>query len=731
VLDVGGATLEDTTYWSTWQDPEASRRSFEVTEEETQGNGGKAYMYRLFSGATRILGVKNGRRNCKGFEGPVESVERGTPGWIPTAAEGRDVETSSWQAELREALAPYGVTFEELPEPLRNALTAREAFTLVEGTDPIGLYKGRIDAEDLIDRVVRSEQATLALDQVGFFAIHNGRLANRGKKLTLPPIRPWPELDRPLIYEIPEQLRLENGQLISTTEGGSRDRGRLMLHTSAENMPAAYKNLKPRRVIAYRTQYQMIGAKAVTELFPSNPPAGAQYVYGTVELSALEPAYVELGRRKPKPGPLMEALDLFVAEKIREVAQQINSKRQAKLDETALDQVHAENRRLDEFKNRYLPSYGEGSGGPGNSGDGPQPSPSRNRVWGTVPDNLEYAAPGEGLNIGKGITVALRPLLNLSVRDSTGRPVQADLEWLSDDPYVAEVSDDGELKAKEMGSCHVHVRVKGTTIESDPISVRVWNVDHVLLTPRNLEIPLGTRQEITAEVTDDTGVRSTDVLLDWKHDAEDQLIVRVSHRGLITANRLGRTAVTAGAGEVWARLPADVQVIPNPEKPKSGKGFPKLLVTGRDIDPATGTVREGDPDAPALWQEPSDFIHNIWWLNLQNPQAAFAFRSRGSHPVHWRAYHAGKIIEMVVLVWMAEEFTRKGDQQRPQDWAQHLLAMDRHVVRVTQQMWDGLENYVAGGAIETEDRSTDETEQQSPTSERQDGLTTASDAGSP
>ena len=42
LLDVGGATLEDVTRWSTWQDPEASGRGSTIIEEETQGNGGKA-----------------------------------------------------------------------------------------------------------------------------------------------------------------------------------------------------------------------------------------------------------------------------------------------------------------------------------------------------------------------------------------------------------------------------------------------------------------------------------------------------------------------------------------------------------------------------------------------------------------------------------------------------------------------------------------------------------------
>src|SRR5262249_48690213 len=158
---------------------------------------------------------------------------------------------------------------------------------------------------------------------------------------------------------------------------------------------------------------------------------------------------------------------------------------------------------------------------------------------------------------------------------------------------------DGMLEAKEKGDCEVWVRVKGTTLESDRIPVRVWNVDHVLLTPRSLEIALGTRQQVVAEVTDDEGRRSTDVLLDCRHDAEDPMIVRISRSGIVTGNRLGRTAITAGSGGVWARIPVEVTVIANPEKQKRGSGFPTLLLTGRDLDPATGTIREGDPDQPA------------------------------------------------------------------------------------------------------------------------------------
>jgi hypothetical protein len=89
----------------------------------------------------------------------------------------------------------------------------------------------------------------------------------------------------------------------------------------------------------------------------------------------------------------------------------------------------------------------------------------------------------------------------------------------------------------------------------------------------------------------------------------------------------------------------------------------------------------------------------VWWLNLQSPEAAFVFQQRGAQPALWRTFHAEKVIEMVVQVWMCEEFSRKGESQRPEFWAAHLAAMDRHRVRIVSQMWKQLEPYVASGTI--------------------------------
>jgi hypothetical protein len=73
-------------------------------------------------------------------------------------------------------------------------LRERQAFTLVEGVDPIDCYKGRIDAENLIERILRHDQATLAVQQLRLYAVHNNQLMRSGRPLELEPSKPYPGL---------------------------------------------------------------------------------------------------------------------------------------------------------------------------------------------------------------------------------------------------------------------------------------------------------------------------------------------------------------------------------------------------------------------------------------------------------------------------------------------------------------------------------------------------------
>lgn len=428
-----------------------------------------------------------------------------------------------------------------------------------------------------------------------------------------------------------------------------------------------------------------------------------------MELPALAPGYVEHGRRRPKPGPLVDALDIFITDNIRELAKRINEQKRKSLDDRALDEVQRENEKLDEFKNKFLPSEnGAGGAGGGDGVAGRRKRTTRTATeWGITPTRIELSEPTAGvLRVASGVELHLKYLLDATIVDADDKPVKSTLEWHSSDSTVARIGSGDLLIPRGKGTAEVWATTsvgRSTTLESPHVKVEVVLVDHVLLTPRKLTVLLGKRESIIAEVTDDDGRRFTDVLLNWRHDADDQLIVRLGHRGTVTGTRIGRTAITAGGigtggVEVWSRIPVDTEIVMNPELQKGGEGFPKLLVTGRDTDPDTGEVREGDPDSPALWQEASDFANNIWWLNLQSPEALFAFNQREANAALWRNFHSGVVMDLVVHVHMQSQYTRQGDNEAPHLWAEHRNTMDVNRVTAVQQMWEKLEPYVREGA---------------------------------
>ena len=161
---------------------------------------------------------------------------------MPDAQHGRNLEVSSWEAELKAELEQYDIRLEELPSELQRALRRRRAFTLVEGIDPADTYQGRIVAEDLIHGLLRHDQSTLAIQQLRLYAAHNGRLLNDGRPLTLEPIPPFPGFEQPVVIPIPDQLDDENGRSHSTTKNGQKPAGRLTLHTSRDNMWRVTRN---------------------------------------------------------------------------------------------------------------------------------------------------------------------------------------------------------------------------------------------------------------------------------------------------------------------------------------------------------------------------------------------------------------------------------------------------------------------------------------------------------
>jgi len=628
-------------------------------------------------------------------------LDRGILGFVPSRAEGEDAPIGDWRIELEEQLSTYGLGFDGLPLSVQQALESRQSFTLVEGQSPTEVYEGRIPAESLLQKVARHDQSTLAIEQMKVYAVHNGEMLYGGQELTLEEILPYPGFEQPRILAIPEVLSDDSGHDVSMTADGTKPSGRVILRSSKDNMPAAFRRLKPRWKVSYRTAYQMIGSKPVSELLPATP--GSQFVYATVELAALEPDYVTHGRVRPNDGPLMEALDGFVAGALRTLARDINDTRRKEKDEAELDEVARENAMLNRFKDQFLPSDGEGPGAEEGEGDGPRHKRKREREVGTEPYAIELNAAADGLTIGVDVSFSLKHLLSPVVRDEYGRTVHGmELEFLTDESSVLEVDPStGDARAAAGGDCSVWVRLASSGLRSEFVAVRTCSVDHVLLSPRQVEVVQGHRKQVVAEITDTEGNRKSNVILNWKHDADDQLVVRIGPTGWITGNRIGETHVYAGAGDpetgVWSRIPAAVSVGENPDRIGSGEGHPELKLTGRDVDPETGQIRQGDPEEPALWQEVSDVKHNIWWLNLDAPDALLAFSRRAVAPEVWRHFHVVKLAEMVAQAHMQAAYTASPSGEVEDYWGNHKYALERFVVQYSPQMWDQLKDYVLEG----------------------------------
>lgn len=696
ILDVGGATFEDVEKWSVWQDPKASVRSEDIGEETTQGNGGKAYMYKFFKGPAYIVGVKEDEINRKGFVGPNNSKERGQPGFMPNNKLGMNAEIDSWEDELIKELAPFNMDLAALPKQVKKTLNDRKAFTIVGGIDPINWDEKNV--KSFIKRLIRHPQSHLPIQQVCFFVFHNGKFLFNHEPLGLEDIFPYPGFEKPVVFDIPEYLPDDLGHKISTTKNDKYNPGKMTIFTSKEDMLSAWKTLKPRWKARYQTDYQMVGEKSIEEIVPSTP--GAKFIYANINLNSLE-EYAQPGRARPTDHPLVKAIDLFLAEKIKEIAKKINDLRKQKLNESALDEIQQDNKYLNEIKNEFLPSGGEFDFASLTNGDSGKKNKKKIKIdWGKQANSIKVTS--YSLKIARGFKLDLTAVLKPTVRDAQNKPVPAKVKWITDNKNILELDEDGNCFAKEKGKCKIQIFVEDKeSIATPSIPIEIIVVKDIFLAPTSLKVPIGHNKQITAQVLDNEGKRSSEVLVNWQHDAENQNLIKISPKGYVFGNIIGKTNVKAWVkdsenGDIFSNIATEVEVIKSTSEGDKGSGFPSLLITDRDKDPETGEIRKGDPDEPALWQLPSDDKHNVWWLNLQSKDVTFAHNQREKDLKLWRFFHAKILVEMIVQVYMKHEFTSKQEQEQPGRWVDYKFALEQFEIQLKPKLWERLTPWILG-----------------------------------
>jgi hypothetical protein len=713
VLDVGGLSFDDVSSWSVWNDPDASSRGG-PKQEENQGNGGKAYAYKMFKGPSYILGVKNNLCNQVGFIGEQNTLERGLPRYYPATnqvvwqsgnkikptSEEKDIEIKDWKEEVVKQLVQFKAGYHALPKTFVNAIERRNAFTIVVGVDPIDWKGGKSNIKQLIRNILHNQQSQRAIQEVDFYVMHNGKLINKDKPLELEKIDPYPGYEGPFEINIPEVLLGPDGNQVNTTKSssGKHDIGKITLYTSKDSMESSWKLLKPRWVVNYRTKLENIGQKTITEIVPSTP--GSHFIYADVDLDALSPDSVDAGRKRPNPTRLIKAVDDFLAEKIIDLAKKINELQKQEVSKSILDEIDKENEYLNNLKNEFLPAAGGlGLGDLDGSGAGKKKKDKKSFTYGKKPNKIEVLT--YTLKIAQGIEINLKSILYPIIRDEDGNPVKSEMIWKSDDKNIIKLNKDGNCKTISAGICKIVISIKNTDITSPPIDIEVVRIKDVLLTPRDIKLEVGRKKQIISQINTINNQKHSDVILEWKHDSADKNLIKISPKGFIYGNRVGETNVTAGTyyeGGVWATNSVFVEVIPTQDKGKAGSGFPTLKICDKHYDDFTGKIREGDPDEPALWQEYWDVENNIWWLNTQSRDAHFAYEEfkKGNKQV-WKMFHAKLLVEMVIQAYFQFDYTSKREGEKPTIWADHKYYYDRKYVELTQAMWEKyLEKYVRG-----------------------------------
>jgi len=662
---VGMTSYQIEEFFRKWADPDAARAGTAIRDlQGGHGNGGKAYMVQMFEDYSLLHTVK-GQTGCR-YGVPAGSYRFG---YVPNRRAGRDFPVPDLRQELDTVLADVGLRYGSLPTAARRSFDGATGFTFVRGVNP-RQYGRSVPVRRLLDRIVNYHQMVTTLQLCQVFAIVNGRLHNGGRPLSLPEIPPIEGAEEPREVPIPEMLRDPFSESdVSTTENGRYPVGRLILRTSDTDMRRA-----PRR---FRHNIQIKAQSGFIAIFEMTDLVQSYYgyrIYGECELETLE-QYKTNERVELADCPLKRAVKEWVTRQIERYAEEFETRDHRRYSQDEASALTSMNAALDEWKNQFLEGFFAGFTGGTGIGQAPGPSPL---PVGT-PARLDFELTHQRAGVG----VSFRPTLKFL--DATGgrvRPVP--FRWVSTDTNVAMVDEDLlVINTFSFGNTTLYAETLDGRLRSNEAALEVVHVYDVLIEPQEVEVLVGSRQQLTAICRLADGTMSRDIYLVWTEN--NPSIARVSAAGMVFGHQPGQTTVTAGDDHCSSRRPAQITVAPYPDggsDGRRGRGFPRILVSEIDPDPETGERVEFSREEPPVWQRTIDVGRDIWWINSASPlariyldQTHYGYTSR-----EWRIYHLERVLEIMVRIalayatFQAEEVSMESWQHRWDDIASQMQA---------------------------------------------------------
>ena len=676
MLDFGGMRAETIdSNFRHWADPNAATRSAPKADVQGgHGNGGKCYMTMMFDEYSVLRTVRNGQGSQYGVD--ADSFQFG---YIPDPGNGRGYAVADQNVEFEEALNEMGIRFGDLPAAARRAYETADGFTLVLGRGPRG-YKRRIPVRELMTAITDHPQTTRAIDFCDVF-IMNGRRVVEGP-LEHGELSAAPEFPEPTTVPLPKALLDPvTNEIVSTKVAGAT--GSLTLKTSNVRMTHSRKN---RHIVTYYSGSDFVGYVPVTD-FDIRSAYSAK-LYGDCQAPVLE-QYRTNERVRLAESPVTRAVQAWLTEQFEKRCKEWEALDRRARGRQERDELSRMNDALDAWKNRFMSKmiptlWGAEGSGRGNPGSRPLPvgRPTRIEV------SLQHTRAGVG--------VPLRPTLRFFEDAKRVRAVP--YAWQVEDTNVAWI--DPEINVvitNAPGTTRFWAETEDGRLRSGAIDLEVVSIRSIEIQPSRLDMPAGSRSSLSALCELHDGTQANDISLIWTES--DASIARVSAAGLVYGANPGQTEVTAGDDRCSSGSPGLVVVGPPREGSGGlgGQGFPRILVSGTDLDPENGEEVTFSPDDPPVCQRVTDADRNIWWINSAAPFAELYLERSSGYGYDsqaWRMYHVERVVEIMGQIALTND-----PSPEPLDENEWIARWGDRVAEIHAEAAQALAPFIADGTL--------------------------------
>ena len=209
-----------------------------------------------------------------------------------------------------------------------------------------------------------------------------------------------------------------------------------------------------------------------------------------------------------------------------------------------------------------------------------------------------------------------------------------DLIWQSRDPQVALVSQTGRVSGRSLGDAWVVVFRLGGSADSTRVSVR-QRVAMVSVTPVAISRPLRRTQQFQAKGYDARGVEVPNVKVTWSASGNAATIDPST--GIVTANAVGTTTISAQANDVSGTATLTVSPLPS------------LRFSTDTIDLGVGQTTAGQYPAPQVVADSIALDETFTaTLSVANPAIASPAATTVPMPQNY-SYHTSVPLQIVGL----------------------------------------------------------------------------------